>query len=116
MMTLVKFKYIAGSVEGDDDSLSKLSSILRAAGMSSRSNQTNSGSFFEVFIPEGAEARLKRGAGRKRRSLPEDSPLVGLSEKEAYFWCIEHGAKEAAIALGISVPAAYQRLRSGKVL
>lgn len=115
-MEKVSLRFVASSVEGDDARLTRLVAALREAGLYASVRETNSGSTLEVTIPSGLRRRATRNAGAKRKQLPKGSPLEGMGETEALAWCRDHGAKDAATALGISVSAAYARMRGGRVL
>ena len=114
-MEKIAFKYVASSVEGDDEALSKLVEELGRAGIFASVGALNSGHSITIYIPDSFKQRSTRNAGAKRKPLPKGSPLRGMSDEEALMWCRNEGAKAAAKALGISVSTAYYRIRSGRI-
>lgn len=53
-----------------------------------------------------------RDSGRRKVSLPEDSPLRGMTASQAAAWLEERGEKEGMAALGVSRSSYYRRRRA----
>ena len=115
-MEVIRIKYVPSAVAGDSADLGRLAEVLRLAGCKVSQATLNSGSWFEVEVPDGIERRLTRNAGTKRVALPEGSPLDGMDEAQAMAWCRSHSVREAADALGVAESTAYARMRRGRVL
>lgn len=78
--------------------------------------RTNGGTWLHLTVEDDPYVRESARGGAPRKKLPEGSPLRGMDEEEAADWADEHTIDELARALGISVSAAYRRIKSGHIL
>jgi hypothetical protein len=77
---------------------------------------TNGGTWLHLSVEDDPKVRESSRGGAPRKELPKGSPLKGMDEMDARAWAAEHSKEELAKALGISVSAAYRRIKSGRIL
>ena len=95
------------------EALRRLARSLEALGIEVEASPDLRGGDAKVVIryPGTYEAKhmAKRG-GRRRGRVPSDSPVYGLTAREALEWLEAHDPSEGASALGVSRPTYYRRL------
>lgn len=78
--------------------------------------RTNGGTWMHLIVEDDPKVRESSRGGAPRKELPKGSPLKGMDEMDARAWAARHSKEELARALGISVSAAYRRIKSGRIL